>query len=396
MFKSLTMFVILYAVLFAAHPAMAWQKAETDKKNKTVSSADAYNYILGTQAIGGSYQFTTSPPLVEAARAILEMGSNTLKFTLVPDKSDNLKLANLTETARNARSVQTVLAMPFANYLLWVYPVATESKRFLPESLQSEYVEMFDLTCYLLQTYAGTGKRFYLGNWEGDWHLTHTDPNYVPTAEEVQNMIAWVNMRQKAVDDARRKIPHRNVEVYYYLEVNRVVDATQGKVRLTNAVLPKTNVDYVSYSSYDALGGNISLSLPQALNYIEAQLPHKSGIPGKRVFIGEYGFAGVDRSPAEQESRSRQVMRAGLTWGCPFVLYWEMFNNEVTADGKQTGFWLIDAHNVKQPVYYTHQRFYQQAHQYVIQFQRSHHRLPTQNEYRAQAITLLDALPVSH
>ena len=227
MFKSLTMFVILHAVLFATSPAMAWQKAETDKKNKTVSSADAYNYILGTQAIGGSYQFTTSPPLVEAARAILEMGSNTLKFTLVPDKSDNLKPANLTETARSARSVQTVLAMPFSNYLLWVYPIATEAKRFLPESLQSEYVEMFDLTRYLLQTYAGTGKHFYLGNWEGDWHLTHTDPNYVPTAEDVKNMIAWVNMRQKAVDDARRKIPHPNVEVYYYLEVNRVVDAMQ-------------------------------------------------------------------------------------------------------------------------------------------------------------------------
>ncbi len=47
---------------------------------------------------------------------------------------------------------------------------------------------------------------------------------------------------------------------------------------------------------------------------------------------------------------ARHVMRAGLKWGCPFVLYWEMYNNEVTPDGRQRGFWLIDDHGIKQPV----------------------------------------------
>ena len=70
-------------------------------------------------------------------------------------------------------------------------------------------------------------------------------------------MIAWVNNRQKAVDDAKRDTLHREVQVYYYVEVNRVVDAMQGKTRLTNDVLPKTDVDFVSYSSYDSLGGDI-------------------------------------------------------------------------------------------------------------------------------------------
>jgi len=73
------------------------------------------------------------------------------------------------------------------------------------------------------------------------------------------------------------------------------------------------------------------------------------------VFIGEYGFAAQGITPKEQDVRTRQVMRAGLKWGCPFVLYWEMYNNEVGKSGDQTGFWLIDDHNTKQPVYFTHQ-----------------------------------------
>ena len=367
--------------------------AAAQEKIKAISATDAYNCVLGTQAIGGRYQFTDEPPLVEAARAILGMGSNTIKFSLDSDKRDGLQPKSLTEAVRDARSVSTVLNLPFSNYLLWAYPISSKSNRFRPDSLPGEYKEMYDLTRYLLQTYAGTGKSFYLGNWEGDWHLTHLKPDYVPTDEEVQNMTAWISARQKAVDDARRDTPALNVHVYCYLEVNRVVDAMQGKIRLTNAVLPKTNVDFVSYSSYDSLGGNIEANLPKALDYIQDHLPPKTGISGKRVFIGEYGFAALGRSPADQDALSRRVMRSGLAWGCPFVLYWEMFNNEVTPDGKQKGFWLIDDHGAKQPVYLTHQRFYEQAHRYVADFQKTHHRLPTREEFSAWAIRWLNNPP---
>ncbi len=379
--------LIAASLVFMALPA----PAQPAKRPEPPVNVSPYNYVLGTQAIGGNYQFTGEPPLVEAARAIREMGSNTIKFTLSPDKSDNLKPTSLTETARDARSVKTVLDMPFANYLLWAYPVSSDANRFRPESLPGEYREMYDLTRYLLQTYTESGKSFYLGNWEGDWHLTHTNPNYVPSNEEVQNMIAWINTRQKAVNDAKRDTPHHDVQVYYYLEVNRVVDAMQGKVRMTNAVLPKTTVDFVSYSSYNSLGGQIETDLPRSLDFIQAHLPPKPGIAGKRVFIGEYGFAALGRTPEMQDALSRRVMRAGLTWGCPFILYWEMFNNEVTADGKQKGYWLIDNHNVKQPVYFTHQRFYQQAREYVTDFQKAHSRPPTRDEFSQKAVALLDA-----
>ena len=49
-------------------------------------------------------------------------------------------------------------------------------------------------------------------------------------------------------------------------------------------------MDYVSYSTYDSLD-DIPNKIPRALDYIETKLPAKPGIAGKRVFIGEYGFA---------------------------------------------------------------------------------------------------------
>jgi hypothetical protein len=86
-------------------------------------------------------------------------------------------------------------------------------------------------------------------------------------------------------------------------------------------------------------------------------------------------------------------MRAGLRWGCPFVLYWEMYNNEVTPDGRQRGFWLIDDHGVKQPVYFTHQKFYEQARAYVADFTARKGRVPSREEF---GLAALGWLPVEN
>jgi len=225
------------------------------------SLRDTYNYVIGTQTIGASYQFTKEPKLVETARAILAPGSGTLKFSLTPQGLLKPEPRTLTETAERDPAVKAVLDMPFANYLMWVSPLsAPGGGPFAAARLSAERQEVYDLAKYLLRVYNGTGKSFYLGNWEGDWLLTHTDPNSAPTTEEVQSMIHWANTRQQAVDDARRDTPHANVHIYYYVEVNRVRDAMNGKVRVANKVLPRTNPDFVSYSSYDAQNGDFHTS----------------------------------------------------------------------------------------------------------------------------------------
>jgi len=45
-------------------------------------SAEPPNMLLGTQAIGGRYQFTQDEPLLESAKLIAELGSTIMKFSI--------------------------------------------------------------------------------------------------------------------------------------------------------------------------------------------------------------------------------------------------------------------------------------------------------------------------
>lgn len=386
-FSSLSLWTTLLATLCFCPLINAHAQAAPTRQS--------YNFVVSTQTIGASYGFTKEDRLVETAREILKMGSNTLKFDLPRDKVGDASPASLTDVAQNNPAVKTVLALPFAHVLMWAYPVkSAEEEVASPQNLDANYRELYDLTRYLLMNFRGSGKTFYLGNWEGDWHLLHTNPDYVPTSDEVKNMTAWVNIRQKAVDDAKRDTPHEGVNVFHYLEVNRVQDAIAGKTRLANAVLPQTNVDFVSYSSYDSLS-DIEKQLPAALDFLQSRLALKAGISGKRVWIGEYGFPSNGNSPVQQDEKSRRVMSAALKWGCPFVLYWEFYNNEVN-DGKQVGFWLVNDKNEKQPIYFTHQKFLAWAREFVTNFQENKGRLPTRDEFSAQAaIWLADSPPIA-
>jgi len=321
----------------------------------SAAEIDSFNYVIGTQTFGPAYQFTSEPKLIETAKAILAMGSNTIKF----------RVRNVGDDERR------VFEMPFAHYLLW-----------------AETEEMYELVRYLLKTYSGTGKTFYLGHWEGDWMLRgsgNTKDEDKVTPAKIQHMIDWLNARQRAIDEAKRDTPHSGVEVYHYTEVNLVKLAMQGKKTMTRDVLPQVTVDFVSYSCYDTQKSPEQLKT--ALDFIESKLSPKPGIAGKRVFIGEYGFP---IAPAEQDRLARQVMRAGLEWGCPFVLYWEMYNNEIDkSTGAQRGFWLIDDKGVKQSVYFTHQKFYENARKFVAEFKTKNNRVPTAEEFSRYAVTLL-------
>jgi len=378
--------IICVAVILAVI-AMSQNRSKAQVKPHV---PDSFNYVAGTQTIGAAYQFTKESRLVETAKAILDMGSNTIKFLLDAEQGVSPRPATLAEAAKRDPSVQAVLNMPFAHYLIWAYPIsAPGGGPFDPARLASEKSEIYDLTRYLLTTFNRTGKSFYLGNWEGDWMLTRIDPANVPTEDEVQNMVNWANARQDAVDRAMRDTPHSDVNVYYYVEVNRVQDAKEGKVRVTNRVLPKINPDFVSYSSYDAQHGDIDKTFADSMDYIESMLKPKPSIPGKRVFIGEYGMPKVGNSADAQDKLVRAVTRAGLKWGCPFVLYWEMYNNEVTKDGEHRGFWLIDNHNEKQPAWHTLHDYYEHARAFVAEYKKRHGHAPDRGAFAAAAVDWL-------
>ncbi len=361
-------------------------------------AVDAFNIRVGTQTFAGRYQFTTNTLLVETAEAIRGMGSDVIKFYLGRDFSRQYRVSlpgsitNLTTLARDEPSCRRVLDMPFRHTLVWAYCFSTLSDTYWtdgmsPSERQKEYTELYAVTRHLLTTYHDSGRSFYLGHWEGDWYLL---PGYVttnnPSPTAIQGMRDWLNTRQQAVDDATRDTPHTNVSVYAYAEVNRVRDAmvngTNSNQRLVNKVLPAvTNLDFVSWSSYD--GQDLSASeLTRTLNYIESQLPTNkaSVIPGRRVFIGEYGWGG-GLSSAAQEPRTRAYLRNLLKWSPRFILFWEIYNNEL-----DRFYWLIDSTGQRTPCYNLHARYANLARLKVAQFRQENARLPNDDEFAALVV----------
>jgi hypothetical protein len=362
---------------------------------------DRFNVRVGTQTFGVKYRFTTNSTLVETAQAITGLGSDIIKFYAGKGVAGQYGFAidpaitSLTLLARNEPSYRQVLDMPFRHVFLWTYVLGARSDAawkdgYSTAEARQEYAEVYDFTRYLLTNYNNSGRKFYLGHWEGDWHLLDNyDTSRNPSATAIQGMIAWLNNRQKAVDDALQAVPHANVRVYHYTEVNRVRDAMVNGVinnqRLVNAVLPcVTNIDFVSWSSYD--GQNLDAADLQAtLDFIDANLPDAKAatIHGKRVFVGEYGWGGTLASEAQEPPTRRYIQRL-IAWGAPFVLFWEMYNNE---PGKQ--YWLIDTNGLKTFCWFLHQRFINQSKLRVAQFKEANHRLPDHAEFVALTGSLL-------
>ena len=351
---------------------LATQSSAAEKEKSTIEKPDPFNYILGTQTFAPSYHFTDEAPVVETSKAILAMGSNIVK------------------TFDNPEHI-VVLDMPFKYYFFWTGP--NEWYNGITEAeMKKQYKLMYDHIKEILTKYNDSGKVIFIGHWEGDWLLVKDPYNVVePSETTIHGMIDWLNNRQKAIDDAKRDTPHKNIEVYHYTEANRAYEAmTEGKKRVANAVLPHTNVDYVSYSSYD-IQGLSQEEINKTLDWVESLIPAKKGIKGKRLFIGEFGVCARDAGfdPIENEKQNREIYLKFLKWGAPFILQWEMFNNEVQ-EGKQLGFWLINDKNEKQPLYYTLEALYKDAKVYVAEYKEEHGKIPSIEQYRKWAIGWLE------
>ena len=384
--RSLCLFLVLFApIVFAKEESIDPEVAN-------------YNLRFGSQAFGTLYHFSTNDVVVEQAEQLLRMGSDIVKFGLNAGKGRK-ELKTLTASVQANPHFTRLFEMPFHHYFLWTDIASHSSHNYWRKGPQSdqdllEYEEMHEFARHLLTRYSGTGKKFYLGNWEGEWLLLGTSQHGTnnPTPEAVLGMRSWLNARQRAVDDAKKDTPHTNVDVFVYAEVNRVRDAMQNKpganIRLVNAVLPYvTNLDYVSYSSYDAQ--NLAEpELHRTLDYIVAQMStNKAGvIPGRRLFIGEYGFGGNKRTPDQQLEPTRKYLARVLRWGVPFALFWQVYNNEAG-----NYYCLIDAHGKATPCFDFFQGYLRAARLCVADFKQSHGRLPNDAEFAALVLPLIES-----
>ena len=370
-------------------------------------AVDRYNMRIGTQTFSGLYKFTTNTLLIETAQAITNFGSDTLKMEIANGYwgkygiTKDSSITSLKALVSSEPSCRQVFDMPFRNYVLWCTALSTAlpdwNNGYTSTSDQNnDYREFYDLTRYLLTNYNNSGKTFYLGHWEGDGYLNVTVNGVAwatnPPPQWTSGFAAYLNNRQKAIDDAKAATTFSNVNVFGYAECNRVRDAmnngTNNNVRMINAVIPfVTNLDYVSYSSYD-MQNLSSSSVYATLDYVEAHIPTNklSVISGERLWIGEYGW-GKSQTPAQQEPTTRAYIQRLLNYpnhALPFILFWEIYDNEGAA------FCLIDTNDVKVPCWYLHQRFINSGRLMTAQFQETNARLPNNSEWLSMVSPLLD------
>ncbi|HEX9943249.1 MAG TPA: hypothetical protein VGG03_14610 [Thermoanaerobaculia bacterium] len=336
-----------------------------------IAAATSARDILGVAHSAGRYNFTEEDYLNEGADRILELGSRVIKVFLTPEKIQDFYSFNsdwspaTTDVVELAQRpyFQSLFAKPFSTFILVVSPV-TGSPQFLDgfthSEAEAERDQMYRLAKYFLTTYANSDKTFILQNWEGDHLLRYglgagVDPNPV----RIQGMIDWWNVRQDGVRQARQEVGEQGVEVLHAAEVNLVEDAMAGKVSATNNVLPATESDLYSYSSWDVKF--TPQELTRALDYLAAKAPDSRRFGGRNIYLGEYGMGKDSGAPEGQRyERIRQLMEAALGWGVRYAVYWQVFCNEPLRhyNGRPRnkdlrGFWLVRPDGATTPMWDT-------------------------------------------
>jgi hypothetical protein len=338
----------------------------------SVAHATNYSTLLGAANINATYYLNPNVDVLNDAQAQLDaIGSHTEKLELDQYDLNNTWSSNTSKYAWNTNwpslnsstSLTTLAQLPaltkaFSDPDITSYDLTTYSpnipgggdgtgywaKGITSTQEAAETTSFYNLTKYLMQTYNGSGKSFYLSNWEGDGALVDAMPSgdTVPPPTEVQGMIGWLNARQLGIDEARAQFAseYPDVHVYGTIEVNHVQAAMQGDVyngvsgfaTVTNDVLPYTTTDFVSYSSYDTQRNTTGpYSYANAVAYVAAHLP-ATAINGQNThseYVGEFGLAENYSGAATVNSTINNVISTAVADGMPLAFYWEVYSNEL-------------------------------------------------------------------
>jgi hypothetical protein len=331
--------------------------------NVRASAPKELRDIVGVTHVDGKYYLTNEDFLNEGADQILALGSRVIKVWFHdPQRSYAFNsqwppMGSLIETAQSPYFRQ-LFDKPFTTYILMCFSMGHDDaywrKGLTREQKLDEQKQFCELSKCLLTTYKGTGKTFVLQHWEGDWLIRgNYDRNADPQPEAISGMIDWLNARQAGVNQAREEVGTQGVWVYHATEVNRVVASMkENKPNVVNTVLPHTKMDLVSYSAWDAAIEHFEDPnvLREAMDFIAAHAPDSPAFGGKNVYVGEFGMP-ENKFSAEQICKAiPAAVETALHWGCPYVVYWQLYCNElqdpnqsppVKSNDSVRGFWLI-------------------------------------------------------
>jgi len=333
------------------------------------TSAKELRDVLGVTHVAGRYHLMDKDFLNEGADQILTLGSRVIKVWFFSGRSSDgfaksypynsqwPKVDSLVEGAQTPY-FKTLFSKPFTTYVMKVTALGRDEgywrKGITDEQKKDEQRQFYELAKYLLTQYKGTGKTFVLQHWEGDWMVRgNFDAEADPTELALKSMIEWLNARQAGVDQAKREVGQPGVHVYHAAEVNRVVASMRdGSPNMVNKVLPHTRLDLVSYSAWDSATAHYADPnvLRGALDFIAAHAPDSPDFGNRNVYLGEFGMPENSYSLEQIQTAIRNAVRTGLDWGCPYIVYWQLYCNElkdpntkppVESNDAVRGFWLI-------------------------------------------------------
>jgi hypothetical protein len=344
--------------------------------------------VLGVVHVAGRYHLTEKDFLSEGADEILALGSRVIKVWFYgkdhrrpagsyPYNSNWPNVESLIEGAQSPY-YKALFEKPFHTYVLMVTSLGRDDgywRTGIAEAQkQDERRQFYELAKHLLTAYQGTDKTFVLQHWEGDWMVRGSfDAKADPAPAALDNMAQWLNARQAGVDQARAEVGQQGVRVYHAAEVNRVVASMwDGSPNMVNEVLPHTHLDLVSYSAWDAATAHYADPdvLRDALDFIAAHVPDSPDFGARNVYLGEFGMPENHYSAEQIQTAVQNAVRVGLDWGCPYLLYWQLYCNEmkdpsveppVSSNDAVRGFWLIRPDGTKSWVWHYFHRLFTAA-----------------------------------
>jgi len=316
----------------------------------------------GIAHVAGLYP-TSSSFVTLGANAIKALGPNskTIKLfftsdyaTKYPNQTGWGTVANMVDLASSTPMATVLGDAQFTDYFINVFPwwsnwAATSLTNYWVNSpvvndasssvtfatiLTNETTAMQNLAAHLLTTYAGTGKRFVLQNWEGDWSLLNAfDANATAKADWAMRMANVYQARARGVAAARAASSAIGVSVEFAVEVNRSLD---GGRRVHRDVLPYVPHDRVSWSAYEGLtyadvmsSGSITAART-AIDYnmrrFNAEIRKYSSAP---IYIGEFGWpeAEFNTTTYPPGDLIQQVLETGDALGWTHAVYWQIYDN---------------------------------------------------------------------
>jgi hypothetical protein len=231
---------------------------------------------------------------------------------------------------------QQLFALPFATFILettlpseWQ---AANSKK-AADRLNEIEQAYFDLTAHLYGVFRNRKVTVIIQHWEGDWMLRGRggelwNPPPADWQERCEAMVHWLTARQAGVTKARAQFGKgAKCRIAHAAEVNRVADLWKGIPTMTEHVLPKVELDLISYSCYDGMKDGVTLW--KCIAEIKRHARTTAFFKKHPVFIGEVGIPENDQ-PERLRERWDELLGVMLAAEVPYIAMWELYCNEIS------------------------------------------------------------------